>query len=276
MEKIHSVKGGGGLNLHVREWGNPEGAPILLIHGWSQNHLSWKKQYESSLAEDFRLVALDLRGHGMSDAPLEAENYTDAQLWADDIAAIIAQLKLDRPLLVGWSYGGFVMSDYVRAHGQAAIAGVNYVNAAVTLNEGAFGTLIGPGFLNNAEKAMAPDLPTNIEGMRNFLRDCLVRPISQEDFEVALAFNVAVPAAVRAGLATREVNSDDILEAMTVPVLVSHGKEDIVVLPAMGEHILNICPTAKASWYEGVGHAAFLEDPPRFNHELSEFRKQNE
>lgn len=274
MEKIHAVKGGGGLNLHVREWGNSDGAPILLIHGWSQNHLSWRKQYESSLAEDFRLVALDLRGHGMSEAPLEAENYTDAQLWADDIAAIIEQLNLSRPVLVGWSYGGFIMSDYLRAYGQSAIAGVNYVGAAVTLNEGAFGTLIGPGFINNAEGAMAPDLPTNIEAMRNFLHDCLVKAISQEDFEVALAFNVAVPPQVRAALATREINSDDVLEAMTVPVLVTHGQEDIVVLPTMGEHILNTCPTAKASWYEGVGHVTFMENPERFNQELAAFTQQ--
>ena len=182
-----TVFGVNGQKLHVVERGPRNRQVALLIHGWSQNHLSWRKQYESSLAENFRLVALDLRGHGMSEAPLEAENYTDAQLWADDIAAIIEQLNLSRPVLVGWSYGGFIMSDYVRAYRQSAIAGVNYVGAAVTLNEGAFGTLIGPGFLNNAEGAMAPDLPTNIEAMRNFLHDCLVKPISQEDFEVALA-----------------------------------------------------------------------------------------
>jgi pimeloyl-ACP methyl ester carboxylesterase len=41
------VKGGDGLNLHVREWGRRTGMPILLIHGWSQNHLCWTKQYES-------------------------------------------------------------------------------------------------------------------------------------------------------------------------------------------------------------------------------------
>ncbi len=123
MEKVHVVEGGGGLSLQVREWGRSDGFPILLIHGWSQQHLSWKRQYKSSLLEDFRLLALDLRGHGMSDAPFEAENYTDAQLWADDIAAIIEQLNLSRPVLVGSSYGGFIMSDYVRAYGQSDIAG---------------------------------------------------------------------------------------------------------------------------------------------------------
>ena len=87
--RTHTVAGGGGLRLHVREWGKPDGPPILFIHGWSQNHLCWEQQYESALADEFRLVACDLRGHGMSDAPLAAEHYTDAQLWADDVAAII-------------------------------------------------------------------------------------------------------------------------------------------------------------------------------------------
>ena len=116
--KIHSVKGGSGVNLHVREWGKPTGVPILLIHGWSQNHLIWMKQYESELLNEFRTVALDLRGHGMSDAPLQAAQYTNGDNWADDIEAIIDQLALDRPTLVGWSYGGFIISDYVRKHGQ--------------------------------------------------------------------------------------------------------------------------------------------------------------
>ena len=87
--KIHTVRGGGGLRLHVREWGKADGPPILFIHGWSQNHLCWAKQYESALADEFRLVAYDLRGHGMSEAPLEPEHYTDGELWADDVAAII-------------------------------------------------------------------------------------------------------------------------------------------------------------------------------------------
>ena len=104
------------------------------------------KQYESALSDEFRLVAYDLRGHGMSEAPLEVEHYTDGELWADDLAAIIDELGLDRPVLVGWSYGSFVICDYVRAHGQEKIAAINFVEGAVKLGEAAFGTLIGPGF----------------------------------------------------------------------------------------------------------------------------------
>jgi non-heme chloroperoxidase len=99
----HTVGGGGGLRLHVREWGREDGPAILFSHGWSQNHLCWAMQYESALTDAFRLVAYDLRGHGMSEAPLGPEHYADAELWADDLAAIMDELRLERPVLVGWS-----------------------------------------------------------------------------------------------------------------------------------------------------------------------------
>jgi pimeloyl-ACP methyl ester carboxylesterase len=107
------------------------------------------RQYESALDDEFRLVAYDLRGHGMSEAPLEPEHYTDEKLWADDVAAIIDELRLDRPVLVGWSYGAFVFCDYVRAYGQDREAAINLVEGAAKLGEAAFGTLIGPGFLDH-------------------------------------------------------------------------------------------------------------------------------
>ena len=267
--KTHTVEGGGGLRLHVREWGDGEGQPILFIHGWSQNHLCWEKQYDSALTGEFRLVAFDLRGHGMSEAPLDAEHYTDGRLWADDVAAIIDQLRLDRPVLVGWSYGAFVICDYVRIYGQDRITAINFVEGVTRLGEAAFGTLIGPGFLDHFVDATADDLPTNIRAMRSFVRACLVKPLSDDDVETAICWNVVVPARVRAHLAAREIDDDEVLRALEVPLLVTHGRADSVVLPAMAEHVLATCPTAETSWYEGVGHAPHLEEPERFNRELA-------
>ncbi len=267
--KTHTVQGGGGLRLHVREWGKADGPPILFIHGWSQNHLCWDKQYESTLADEFRLVAYDLRGHGMSEAPLEPEHYTDGKLWADDVAAIIDQLRLDGPVLVGWSYGAFVIGDYVRTHGQERIAAINFVEGAVKLGEAAFGTLIGSGFLDHFADATTDDLPTNIGAMRAFVKVCASKPLPAEDFETALCWNIVVPAQIRANLAAREIDCDDVLRALAVPVLVTQGRVDTVVLPAMAEHVLATCPTAEASWYEGVGHLPHLQEPERFNRELA-------
>lgn len=271
--KTHAVNGGGGVKLHARELGKSNGPAILFIHGWSQNHLCWMKQCESRLADEFRLVAFDLRGHGMSEAPLAAEHYTKPQPWADDIAAIIDQLGLERTVLVGWSYAGFVICDYIRAYGQNAIAGINFVGAAVTLDQGAFGTLLGPGLLDHVPGATADDLPSNIQAIRSFLSGCTARPLPRDEYETALCWNIVVPSKVRAALVTRMVNSDYVLRGLDRPVLVTHGQSDSVVLPAMGDHILKSCPTSRASWYPHVGHAPFLEEPARFNRELAEFAR---
>jgi non-heme chloroperoxidase len=272
--KVHAVRGGGGLRLHVREWGKADGPPILFIHGWSQNHLCWARQYESALADEFRLVAYDLRGHGMSEAPVEPGHYTDGKLWAEDVAAIIGELYLDRPVLVGWSYGAFVICDYVRAYGQDRIAAIDFVEGAVKLGEAAFGTLIGPGFLDHFVGATADDLPTNIATMRSFVRACVVKPVPDDDLQTAMCWNVTVPAAIRANLAAREIDCDDVLGALKVPLLVTHGRADTVVLPAMAEHVLATCPAAQASWYDGTGHVPHLEEPGRFNRELAELTRR--
>ncbi|MGZ8649431.1 MAG: alpha/beta fold hydrolase [Solirubrobacteraceae bacterium] len=60
---------------------------------------------------------------------------------------------------------------------------------------------------------------------------------------------------------------------MSLPVLVTHGRADAIVLPSMAEHVLDVCRTARASWYEDVGHMPFVEDPVRFDRELREFAR---
>jgi non-heme chloroperoxidase len=272
--KVHTVQGGGGLRLHVREWGKPDGPPILFIHAWSQNHLCWAKQYDGALADEFRLVAYDLRGHGMSEAPLEPEHYADGALWADDVAAIVEQLGLDRTVLVGWSYGAFVICDYLRVHGQDRVAAINFTGGGVKLGQAAFGTLLGPGFLDHFADAIADDLPTNIRAMRSFVRTCIAKPLPDDEVETAVCWNVVVPARVRAHLAARELDYDDVLRALDVPLLVTHGRADSVALPAMAEHVLATCPSAEISWYERVGHVPHLEEPERFNRELAELTRR--
>jgi pimeloyl-ACP methyl ester carboxylesterase len=65
----YDIRGGGGITLHAREWGNPDGPAILFIHGWSQCDLCWSGQVSSQLATSFRMVTLDNRGHGTSGKP---------------------------------------------------------------------------------------------------------------------------------------------------------------------------------------------------------------
>jgi pimeloyl-ACP methyl ester carboxylesterase len=109
--------------------------------------------------------------------------------------------------------------------------------------------------------------------MRSFVRACVVKPVPDDDLETAICWNVTVPAVIRANLADREIDCDDVLTAMHVPLLVTQGRADSVVLPAMAEHVLATCPTAEASWYDGTGHVPHLEDPGRFNRELAELTR---
>ena len=271
MRKQHQIAGGGGLKLNVLEWGRPEGAPILFIHGWSQTYMTWLKQVESALADEFRLVALDLRGHGLSEAPHEQAAYTQSQFWADDVKAVIDTLGLVQPVLVGWSYGGLVMTDYVRGYGDAAIAGINFVCAAVRLDEAALGTLIGPGFYEIFPRATAHDLETSIDAMREFIERCFSVKLSRADYERVLCWNMTVRPDVRASLGAREVNGADALASLRKPALVTQGRKDTIVLPAMADFILAHCTTATASWYDSAAHGPFVEETERFNEELAIF-----
>lgn len=176
MSITHRIEGGGGLGLNVVEAGNPDGPLMLFVHGWSQSHLCRKRQFACSLVQDFRLLALVLRGHGLSEKPRETRRHIDDRLWADDLGNLMQTLRLERPVLVGWSYGGFVISGYLQVHGAERIRGVNLVGAAIVLDERIFDELIGSGFYRHFPGAAASDLEANIQAMRSFLRDCFRLP----------------------------------------------------------------------------------------------------
>jgi non-heme chloroperoxidase len=266
----HEVRGGGGLRLHAREWGDPQGPALLFVHGLSQSDLCWTKQVNGELAAGHRLITFDIRGHGLSEKPPGPEHYADSRLWADDVAAVIEQLGLERPVVVAWSYGGFIVTDFVRAHGEDAIGGINLVGGATILRPLAFDHL-GPGLLENAQDMCVLDLATNIAATRRFLRACTARPLAEDEWTTALCWNMVVPPGVRGALIAREIDGCDVLSSVSVPVLVSHGRADAIVLPSMAEHTLDVCGPAVASWYDEVGHMPFWEAAERFDRELGEF-----
>ena len=269
--EIATVTGGGGTKLHVREWGRRDAPPILFVHGWSQHHLAFRRQFESTLADAFRLVALDLRGHGMSEAPADVAAYSSRDLWADDIAAVIAQRGLQKPVIVAWSYGGYVVSNYLAKHGDGGVAGVNYAGWSVVVGEPE-PRFVGPGFYDIHAGSISEDMPTAIAAMRRFVHNCLGGPIPPEDLETILAFKGMTPRFTRYALTQHpHVDYAPVLAKLKVPVLISHGTGETVALPSAAEYALKHCPSARLSWYEGAGHAPFLEDPARFNRELAAF-----
>lgn len=93
-----------GVRFHVAVAGAPDAEPVLLLHGWPQHWLVWRKQI-APLAERYRVYCPDLRGFGWSDAP--PRGYLKEQL-ADDLLGLLDALQLDRVRLVGHDWGGYV------------------------------------------------------------------------------------------------------------------------------------------------------------------------
>ena len=273
MGTTRRITGGGGVELSVYECGNPKGQSILFIHGFAQSYFAWKYQLNSDLLSQFRLVAFDLRGHGMSEKPPGPEHYTGGQLWADDVAAIIRELDLDRPVLVPWSYGGYVTGDYLQRYGDGGISGVNFTASGVRRGTEKAQGMAGPGILEVLPGMMSTDLAENIVATRQFIVNCQTGPPNDQDREQALAYNMMAPRGVREAMFSRALDFESVLKATKVPVLVTHGAADAIINPAMSELILSWVPQAKKSFYQGIGHAPFREDPERFNQELAEFRR---
>jgi non-heme chloroperoxidase len=262
-----AVESKDGLAIAAQDWGNPAGPEILFIHGFMQSHLSWSRQTTSALAREFRMVTYDLRGHGNSEKPLEREHYRSGKAWADELATVIRAAGLKRPVLVGWSYAGRVMADYLDAYGGGAIAGINFVNAR-TNSDPSFAGAFSSRHLTDL---VAEDLATRIAATRTFLHACFSRQPSQDEFETMLAFNMMVPREVRSAMSGREFDGDAIFRRLTVPVLMTFGTADKILTLEGARHAAAVIPDARLSLYDGIGHAPFWEDTPRFNAELAEF-----
>ena len=266
--------------LSVQEWGNPGGPPILFIHGFSQSHLSWVNQVtDDALAALFRLVTFDLRGHGESDQPLDPKKYTEARLWAEDVDAVIDQMNLESPVLVGHSLGSTIIADYLARFGDEEIGGINFVGGFVILEDVSF-NFLGEGFLEILPLVGSTDIFTNINGTKQFNRLLTKRKLPAEDAVDLLAYNMMVPPEIRNALiSTRAavggfIDHQEALESTTVPVLITHGIEDAIILVEIGlavESVLN-GPNGNGNsilaLYRGIGHTPPVENPMRFNQEL--------
>jgi non-heme chloroperoxidase len=264
-----AVKTPDGLTISAQEWGNPAGPEILFIHGFSQSYLSWMRQVNSDLAKEFHIVTYDLRGHGNSDKPLDPARYRDSKAWGDEVQAVIDAAGFKHPVLVGWSYAGRVISDYVATHGASQLAGINFVDAGIKADP----ALVGEN-LKNLPIMASEDLATNIAATRTFVHGCFSKQPTADDFETMLAFNMMVPPKVRAALGGRPLDATEIMSKLKLPVLVTHGAEDRNSKLGTAKYTASVIPGAKLSVYEGVGHSPFYEDAPRFNAELAAFVRE--
>jgi non-heme chloroperoxidase len=263
------ITGGAGTQIHLVETGNPRGRSILFIHGFSQCRLAWGRQLNSDLAADYRLVAMDMRGHGLSDKP--RDGYTDSRLWADDLNAAIQALRLDHPLLCGWSYGPLVILDYIRHYGEEGIGGVNFVGAVTKLGSEEAASVLTPEFLSLVPGFFATDVEESVRSLESLLHLCFAREPSAEELYLMLGYNVSVPPYVRQALFSRSFDNDDLLPQVRKPVLITHGAEDRVVKPAAVDRHKAGLAHAQIEVMAGAGHAPFWDDAAAFNRRLRAF-----
>ena len=269
--KFHKVTGGGGTQLNVIESGNATGRPILYIHGLSQCWLQWSRQLNSDLAPDHLLVAMDMRGHGLSDKPLAG--YEDSELWADDVNAVIETLRLDDPILCGWSYGPLVILDYIRHYGEERVGGVHFVGSITKLGSEEALAALTPEFLGLVPGFFSSDVNESVHSLDGLLRLCFRKQPAVEELYLMLGYNISVPAYVRQALLSRSINNDDILPTIRKPVLITHGANDAIVKPSVVEQHKASMSHAEIQMMENAGHAAFWDDAASFNRRQREFAK---
>jgi pimeloyl-ACP methyl ester carboxylesterase len=255
------VTGFGGVPLNVVEIGDPSLPAILLVHGFRQSYLSWTYQFGSDLKTRCHIVAFDLRGHGNSGLPWQAEAYDRAQPWADDVNAVIKATGLAKPLIVGWSYGGSVVMDFARYHSDVPVSG--YVLVSTT---GGFIKIPPPPPNAPVRPTLSPNLQLNIaavDASTSFLFPTTIDAKLREQFKAAA---MRVSPFVDQAIA-RRVGYDnlDLVDSLRAPVTFVFGGKDPIVGPALAQTLTSRLPWAKVVVFADAGHGLFIEDPERFN-----------
>ena len=174
-----------------------------------------------------------------------------------------------KPILVGWSLGGRVLRQYLIHYGDRRISGLNFVSTRPFEDP----AVLAPA--SRANIAGRPDtLAKRIDAHIAFLRACFLRQPPEDEFAVALAYNVIVPQEIREAISSWSTGLEETRAALTkvsVPTLISHGRDDALILPIAAEMTAAAIKGARISWYDDCGHSPFFEHAERFNRELDEF-----
>ena len=95
----------GGLRMHAAVAGPPDGAAVLLCHGFPESWYSWRHQLQALADAGYRVIAPDQRGYGQTDAPQEVEAYTQVHL-VGDLVGLLDGLGIEAATVVGHDWGG--------------------------------------------------------------------------------------------------------------------------------------------------------------------------
>lgn len=275
------VEGEGGVPLAVTMTGPEDGPEILFVHGLGMGAESFAPQFESDLADRFRMVAFDLRGHAMSGKPSQTEAYTDPAVWAADMASVIKATKLKRPVIVGWSYGTLVAADYLREHGNETISGLVLTGAL-----GGFVPFIQPAkgpdpellaqLVRLQELRKSSSFDDQLEAVEIFLTMLTEGESTPGWIDEARLLGMMVPAYANAALRKHPSDNGDLVPLLRkTPTLILHGTEDPSVSTEALAAFSKAVPAASSHAFPGAGHSPFAEQPDAFNFELARFVTAN-
>jgi pimeloyl-ACP methyl ester carboxylesterase len=261
----HHWVGARGIRFHYAEAGSGDDV-VLCLHGWPQHWYEWR-HLMPALADRHRVIALDLRGFGWSDAP--RDGYEKENL-ADDVLAVLDELGLERVKLVGHDWGGWI--GFL-----LALREPRRFERFLALN-------IVPPWTSTRNVAghlwrfyyqqvvLAPVLGYRLH-RSGFIRKVLVGGSTIKDAwsegELdAFADNYAEPARARAAVQIyRTFNLREVLPIargryadahLTVPTLQLHGEDDVVLRPSMLAGYQRHADDMKVELVPGCGH--FIAD----------------
>lgn len=272
---MERIGGADGVEIAVYDEGRRDGPALLLIHGFNQAALCWQRQRKSALADTYRLISIDIRGHGASAKPWDEGAYNQAAPIAGDINAVLDHCGVDKFVFVGWSMGGNWAADYLRHYGDSRMRGLFLIGSPTQQGTEITSKMFGRGAGDHLGDMFSADPGENIRGTIGFLQACTARPLPTEEFELMLAYNMMVPPEIRRWMLARVSDNADVMGKLSVPFMQVHGSQDQIVLPFAGEYTLSQIPHDRKAMvlYDGIGHCPFWEASERLNKDLDSFVK---
>jgi pimeloyl-ACP methyl ester carboxylesterase len=248
-----------GVALAYQASGTGEAAPMLFIHGWCCDHSYFAAQ-QAFFSKTRRTVAVDLRGQGASDAPLQ--DYTVAT-FVDDLAWLCGQLELAKPIVIGHSMGGTIALELAARH-------PDLVAAAVLIDSFLF---LPPSLMENIRGAaaglQAPDYMPLVEQIIEPLFAPSDDPSIRKTFLTSLA---ATPQHVLAtSFASHLIDYDAVSAATACQVPIAYICTDTTAADVAAFQAL--CPQLKIGRTLGAGHFSPWLVPDQINAMIQGFER---
>ena len=255
----------GGLPLAAFEGGNTSGPPLVFLHGFGYCHAVFQPQFESDLANDFRLIAMDMRGHGYSAKPWSIGAYEGTEVWADDLELILDRLSVVDATLVGWSYGAMVCMDWVRKYGPHRAKNFIFTGSHGGLVPYTLEELESKKKINEQLRQQTPDFNSHLQGAKDFIETMIHGPIADDMRKFLLLSRQMLPHYAQQAMGSRAFENSDLKDSLNRPILFIQGEHDFANSP---EAIRSVAATIRMSRVEiidNVGHVPSLEASNQFN-----------